>query len=84
MAKRTFTPADPNGDPLELRLAPSSGINGFFHDTFKKIGDNLSFKHHHNKNAAAGIDQMWKDRDALSRPTHPTHASAHHHHPKGY
>jgi hypothetical protein len=56
--RRTFVPENPACLSLETRLAPSS--SGWVNHTLNNIGHFFSV-HHHSSNAAAGIEQMWKD-----------------------
>ena len=76
MAKRrSFVPACPMNLTLEERLAPSS-IGDWFTSQYNHIKQDLGITHkanHHN--AAAGIEQLWKDSATLSKP-HP--AASHH------
>lgn len=63
--RRAFIPQSPSSSSLEGRLAPS-GLDWFSHQ-LNSLGDRL-MPHHHNHNAAAGIEQMWKDSAKLSHP----------------
>ncbi len=56
--RRTFVPENPACLSLETRLAPSG--SGWLNHTLNQIGHFFS-AHHHSNNAAAGIEQMWKD-----------------------
>ncbi len=83
--RRTFVPENPAGLSLEERLAPSS-ISGWFDHTYRQIRDKIA-PHHHNQNAAAGIQQLWNNSAKLSQPHqdpafHPGSAPhpGHHHH----
>jgi hypothetical protein len=71
--RRSFVPENPACLGLEARLAPSVG--GWFNQTFKDIG-NLLTPHHHSTNAAAGIEQMWKDS---AKATHAAQVAQAHH-----
>jgi hypothetical protein len=56
--RRSFVPENPACLSLETRLAPSS--SGWLNHTLKDIG-NFFTPQHHSANAAAGIEQLWKD-----------------------
>jgi hypothetical protein len=68
--RRSFVPENPTCLSLETRLAPSG--SGWLNHTLNDIGHFFSV-HHHNTNAAAGIEQLWKDS---AKTTHA--AQAHH------
>ena len=76
--RRSFVPENPTLLSLETRLAPS-GSDWLSH-AFKEIGNRLT-PHHHSTNAAAGIEQMWKDSAKADHAAAVAHAHAHH--PKG-
>jgi hypothetical protein len=74
--RRTFVPENPACLSLETRLTPSS--SGWLNHTFNQIGHFFSV-HHHNTNAAAGIEQMWKDTakaDHAAKVAQAHHAKA--------
>ena len=82
MAKRrSFVPECPANVSLEGRVVLSS-IGDWFTSQYNHIKEDLGITHKHGKNAAAGIEQLWKNSAQLSKPTpaasahHPAHAKA--------
>jgi hypothetical protein len=73
--RRSFVPGNLAALTLESREAPSAGswLSHQFTDLKRRLTPQ-----HHSHNAAAGIQQMWKDNVKLSRPHHvatPHHAA---------
>jgi hypothetical protein len=73
LTRRSFVPENPAGLGLEARLAPSVG--GWLSHEFKDLGNFLT-PTHHSTNAAAGIEQMWKDS---AKATHTAQVAQAHH-----
>jgi hypothetical protein len=77
--RRSFIPEKPACLGLETRLAPSGG--GWLNQTLKDLGNRLT-PHHHNTNAAAGIEQMWKDSAKAEHAAQVAQAAHARHHAK--
>jgi len=78
MAKRrSFVPECPMDASLEGRVVLSS-IGDWFTSQYNHIKEDLGITHKPSKNAAAGIENMWKNSATLSKPTHTTAAQQHH------
>ena len=78
--RRRFVPEGPINASLEIRIAPSS-IGDWFTSQYNHIKEDLGITHKKSTNAAAGIEQLWKNSATLSKPTHPAapHPAASHH-----
>jgi hypothetical protein len=75
MAKRrSYVPECPASASLEGRVVLSS-IGDWFTSQYNHIKEDLGITHKHSANAAAGIEQLWKDSAKLSKPTP---AASHH------
>lgn len=78
MAKRrSFVPECSTSASLEGRVVLSS-IGSWFTSQYNHIRQDLGITHRPNHDAAAGIQQLWNNSEALSKPI-PA-ASFHHHH----
>ncbi len=80
MAKRRrFVPEGPINASLEIRIAPTSlsSIGNWFTSQYNHVKQDLGITKKPPPNAAAGIEQLWKNSATLSRPTH-THPAAPH------
>ena len=83
MAKRrSFVPECPaSSASLEGRVVLSS-IGDWFTSQYNHVKQDLGITHKSSHNAAAGIEQLWKDSAKLSKPIpaasahHPAHAKA--------
>jgi hypothetical protein len=70
MAKRrSFVPECPSTASLEGRVVLSS-IGDWFTSQYNHIKEDLGITHKPSTNAAAGIEQLWKESPTLSKPTH--------------
>ena len=77
MAKRrSFVPENPSTVSLEGRVVLSS-IGSWFTSQYNHVKEDLGITHKPNSNAAAGIEQLWKNSATLSKATHDY--SVHHH-----
>jgi hypothetical protein len=80
MAKRrSFVPEGPAGSSLEGRVALSTfgQIGHWFSSQYGYVKQDLGITHKKNKDAAAGVQDLWNNSAKLSKP-HPAATTAHH------
>ncbi len=80
--RRSFVPECTTISSLEGRVSLSvfGSIGNWFSSQYSHVKQDLGITHKHSTNAAAGIEQLWKQSPQLSKP-HPAGSLVHVAHP---